>query len=232
MYCWHGLLCQLSFKTFIGLVELHGESWKDFSELCNHWKNKRWGVGGVLCVCVFPEAGLYFFKKNTHTQKNLNTKECVKSTDIKAPGPLDDKERVKGPKCVQRNCLRSSTNKMEQAFGFPRDPGGAECRIIPSPEPLHHTRIHRVLICRIANHRLSCKPESSMRARLFPWCGRALFQASRVVDMPGERWQLKKYLLLSAQIWVHNRVPSIQHDQHVRGAGWAFVKRRHEERLL
>lgn len=55
MYCWHRLLCQLSFKKFIGLVELHGKSWKDFSELCNHWKNKgwwwwwwRWGV----CVCV------------------------------------------------------------------------------------------------------------------------------------------------------------------------------------
>lgn len=80
MYCWHRLLCQLNFKTFIGLVELRGQPWKAFLQLCNHWKKKeRCGV------CVFPASLLFLFKK----KKNLNTKECVKGPKVKASGPLD-----------------------------------------------------------------------------------------------------------------------------------------------
>ena len=79
MYCWHRPLCQLNFKTFIGLVELLGQSWKAFLQLCNHWKKKeRCGV----CVCFLPPCFSSLRKKNT--------KECVKGPNVKASGPLDD----------------------------------------------------------------------------------------------------------------------------------------------
>lgn len=41
-----------------------------------------------MCVCVFAAALLFFFKEKK--KKNLNTKERVKDTNVKAPGPLDD----------------------------------------------------------------------------------------------------------------------------------------------
>lgn len=41
------------------------------------------------CVCVFPAALRLFFKREKK-KKNLNTKERVKDTNVKAPGPLDD----------------------------------------------------------------------------------------------------------------------------------------------
>lgn len=89
MYCWHRFIC---FKRVVGTVEFHGKSWKDFSELCTIGRKKD-GGGSSVCVCVyvFPDSLLFFFKK-----KHLNTKECVKGTNVRAPGPLDDCKGVKG----------------------------------------------------------------------------------------------------------------------------------------
>lgn len=46
-----------------------------------------WGVR--VCFPVLSFSSL-------REKKNLNTKECVKSTNVKAPGPLDDYQGVKG----------------------------------------------------------------------------------------------------------------------------------------
>lgn len=59
----HRRICQLSFKKFIGLVELQDTSWKALSELCNH---RGESVRALPAVLLF-----FFTEKQSLTRRNV-----------------------------------------------------------------------------------------------------------------------------------------------------------------
>lgn len=123
----------------MGLLELHGKSWKDsHSYVITGRREKASGVGGVslfLCacvfMCVFPVSLLFFFKKEGG--RDLNPKECAKSRNVNRSGAFGPLLRRQRSKCVQLDCLCSSADKTEQASSA-QPSGIASGWMLPSPE--------------------------------------------------------------------------------------------------
>lgn len=133
------LICQQNFKKFMGLLELHGKSWKKSQcyVITGRRKKAQCGVSLSLCVCVcFLSLCFSSLRKKERRGKKktkLNTKECVKSSNTnrsRAFGRLLKRQRSK---CVQLNCLHSSADKTEQASST-HDSGRASDWMLPAPK--------------------------------------------------------------------------------------------------
>lgn len=131
------LICQQNFTKFMGLLELHGKSWKESQCYVITGRRKKapvWGLSLCMCFLTLCFCSLGEKKEREKEKKTkLNTKECVKSSNANRSGAFGRLLKTQRSKCVQLNCLRSSADKTGQASST-QDSGRASGWMPPSPK--------------------------------------------------------------------------------------------------